>query len=216
MKDLSRKFLFESERQRIVETVQEAENRTAGEIVPMIVSSSFHYPMADVLGGAVFGFFLSLVLTPGIGRQLWLGPSNMWVFIGIFVFSFIVCYTLVKRIPWLKRVFVSKNEMEAEVNEAAITAFYREGLNRTRDETGILIFISVFEHRVCVLADKGINSMVHEGQWDEIVAMIIHGIKNKRQADAICGAIQKVADVLSEHFPVRPGDQDELENIIVK
>ncbi|MFC1580316.1 TPM domain-containing protein [Thermodesulfobacteriota bacterium] len=216
MKDLSRKFLYESERQRIMERVKKAETLTSGEIVPLIVSSSFNYPMANVLGGALFGFFLALILTPVVGRQLWLGPSNMWLFIGFFVSSFIVCYILVKMVPWLKRVFISKTEMESEVNEAAITAFYREGLNKTRDETGILIFISVFEHKVCVLADKGINNKVHEGQWDEIVAMIIDGIKKKRQADAICEAIEKVALLLREHFPIRPDDRDELENLIVK
>lgn len=216
MKDLSRKFLYESERQRIMERVKKAETLTSGEIVPLIVSSSYHYPMASVLGGAFFGFFLALILTPVIGRQLWLGPSNMWVFIGLFVLSFLVCYILVKRIPWLKRVFISKTEMESEVNEAAVTAFYREGLNRTRDETGILVFISLFEHKVVVLADKGINDRVHEGQWDEIVAVIIDGIKKKRQADAICEAIDKAAQMLKEHFPVRPDDTDELENLIVK
>lgn len=216
MKDLSRKFLYESERQRILERVKKTETLTSGEVVPMIVSSSFRYPMANVLGGAMFGFFLSLILTPVVGRQLWLGPSNMWLFIGFFILSFFVCYIFVKKIPWLKRVFISKTEMESEVNEAAITAFYREGLNKTRDETGILIFISVFERKVCVLADKGINSRVQEGQWDEIVAMIINGIKKKRQADAICEAIEKVAMLLKEHFPIRPDDTDELENLIVK
>ena len=199
-----------------METVKEAETLTSGEIVPMIVSSSYHYPMANVLGGALFGLLLALILTPVMGRQLWLGPSNMWVFIGLFVPSFLVFYTIVKQFAWLKRVFISKTEMEAEVNEAAMTSFYREGLNKTRGETGILIFISVFEHKVCVLADRGINSKVQEGQWDEIVTMIIEGIRQKKQADAICEAIDKAAQVLKEHFPVRPEDTDELKNLIVK
>ena len=216
MKDLTQKFLTESERLRIMETVKAAETLTSGEIVPMIVSSTYHYPMANVLGGALFGFLLALILTPIIGRQLWLGTSNMWVFIGLFVVSFVVFHAMVKRSAWLKRVFISKAEMEAEVNEAAVTSFYREGLYRTRDETGILIFISVFERKVCVLADKGINSKVHEGQWNEIVAMIIEGIKKKRQADAICEAIEKMVLLLKEHFPVRQDDTDELENLIVK
>ena len=46
---------------------------------------------------------------------------------------------------------------DEEVQEAVLTAFFKEELYRTRDETGILIFISVFEHKVWVLADRGIT-----------------------------------------------------------
>jgi len=216
LKDLTKKFLTESERQRIREAVQAAESQTSGEIVPMVVSTSYHYPMANVLGGALFGFVAAIVLTPIIGHHFWLGGSNMWVFIGLFAVLFTLFHTIVKRVAWLKRVFVSRKEMGEEVNEAALTSFYREGLNRTRDRTGILIFISVFERRVCVLADEGINNKVHEGQWDEVVAMIIDGIKHKRQAEAISEAIESMVTLLKEHFPVREDDRDELANLIVK
>ena len=216
MKDLTKRFLTESERQRIRETVEAAESQTSGEIVPMVVSTSYHYPMANVLGGALFGFVAAIVLTPIIGHHFWLGGSNMWVFIGLSAVLFTIFHIIIKRVAWLKRIFISRKEMEEEVNEAALTSFYREGLNRTRDKTGILVFISVLERRVCVLADEGINKKVHEGQWDEMVAMIIDGIKHKRQAEAVCDAIEKMAALLKEHFPVREDDRDELENLIVK
>ena len=110
----------------------------------------------------------------------------------------------------------SGKEIEEEVEEAAIINFFNEGLYRTRDETGVLIFISVFERKVWVLADRGIHQKVEEGQWDDIVQLIVAGIKQNRQAEAICEAVQKVGVKLKEHFPIKPDDRDELKNIIVK
>jgi hypothetical protein len=52
---------------------------------------------------------------------------------------------VVKRTLWLKRRFISVKEIEAEVREAVVTAFFKEGLYRTRDATGVLVLISVFE-----------------------------------------------------------------------
>ena len=215
MKDLAEKFLNKEERERVRAAVEAAEQKTSGEIVPMIVPASYHYPMADVLGGASIALPVSIVMTYILGSLLWIGPTNMWVFMGIFGIVFVVMHRVVQRIWPLKRVFISDREIDEEVQEAALTAFFKEELYRTRDETGILIFISVFEHRVWVLADRGINAKVDKGQWDSVVAHIVSGIKNGHQADAICDAVREVGEVLAEHFPVREDDVDELDNLII-
>jgi putative membrane protein len=97
-----------------------------------------------------------------------------------------------------------------------MTQFYTKGLYRTRDETGVLVLISVFERRVWILADRGINVKVPERQWDDIVKMITVGIKQKRSADAICEAVKKIGELLKTHFPIKPDDTDELKNLIVE
>lgn len=215
MKHLSDKFLSESDKEKIRAAVQAAEKMTSGEIVPMIVSVSHPYPLASMTGAAVFALPLSMVLTSFIGGRLWLGHQNIWIFIAIFILLFILFHFLMERIPRLKRIFVSDKEMDAEVQEAAFAAFYREGLYRTRDETGILIFISVFERKVWVLADRGINAKVTKDHWQGVVRHIVEGIKQNRQADAICEAVGLASDVLKTHFPVKPDDTDELSNLIV-
>ena len=111
--------------------------------------------------------------------------------------------------------FFSEREVEEEVQEAAITTFFNEGLYRTRDETGVLMLISVFEHKVWILADKGINAKVQDGQWEDIIRRLIHGIKQKRQADSICEAVEEIGAILKSHFPVKPDDTDELKNLII-
>ncbi len=57
--------------------VKEAEKLTSGEIVPMVVSASYRYPMANVIGAAVLAHPISLMLTPLVGGRLWVGTQNM-------------------------------------------------------------------------------------------------------------------------------------------
>ena len=70
MRDLAKQFLTEQEQQRINAAVEAAEKTTSGEIVCLVESASYRYPMANVLGGTVLALPLSLVLTPLIGGWL--------------------------------------------------------------------------------------------------------------------------------------------------
>jgi putative membrane protein len=209
------KDLAEDERARISAAVEKAEKLTAGEIVVMIIPASYHYPMANVIGAAACALALGLLLTPLIGGWLWIGKQNMWLFLGLFTVFFILFHEVIKRTLWLKRHFISRKEIDAEVKEAAVTHFFNHGLYRTRDKTGVLVLISVFERRVWVLADQGIDAKVPEGQWEDIVKMITDGIKQKRAAEAICAAVEKMGDLLKAHFPIKAGDTDELKNVII-
>jgi putative membrane protein len=216
MQDLTKKFLSEADRAAIAAAVEAAEEQTSGEIVPMVVSTSYHYPLADVIGGIALALPAALLLTPLVGGWLWIGTWNLWVFLGLFTLLFLVAQVMVRHWPGLKRHFISKDEIEEEVREAAITSFFTKGLYRTRDETGVLIFVSLFEHRVWVLADRGINRKVDQGQWDDIVALIVRGIRQRNAAQAICEAVAKIGDLLAEHFPIRDDDRNELQNLIVE
>jgi putative membrane protein len=216
MKDLAKIFLSNDERARVETAVKEAEKLTAGEIVVMIISASYQYPLAIVIGAAAFALLLALIFTPLAGAWLWIGGQNMWLFLGFLTVFFILFHEIIKRIPWLKRFFISRKEIDDEVEEAAITNFFDQGLYRTRDQTGVLVLISVFERRVWVLADRGINTKVSESQWDDIVKMITDGIKQKRPADAICEAVEKIGELLKTHFPIKPDDTDELKNLIIE
>ena len=216
MKDLAQKFLSDDERTRVTEAVKAAEKLTAGEIVVMIISASYHYPMANVIGAAVFALPLALIFTTLTGEWLWIGGQNMWLFLGYLIVLFFLFHELIKRTPWIKRCFITERQIQEEVEEAATTQFFNQGLYRTRDETGVLVLISVFERKVWILADRGINAKVQAGQWDDIVKMIIDGIKQNRQADAICEAVEEIAYLLKTHFPIKPDDTDELKNLIIE
>lgn len=215
MKNMAQKFLSEQERKQVEEAVQAAEKKTAGEIVCLIESASYRYPMANVIGATISAIPLALVLTHILGGWLWIGTQNLWLFIGVLGVLWVVFYLMVDRVPVIKRWFVSKKEMDEEVEEAAVTSFFNHGLYRTRDANGILLFISVFERKVWILADHGINAKVPTGQWDDIVAQVTEGVRKGDRAQAISIAVATIGDMLAAHFPIKADDTDELRNLIV-
>jgi putative membrane protein len=175
--------------------------------------------MSNMIGGLIFALLIGIGVTLGVSIQKsWGGVTvlDLWLFPAVFAVSFLLFHELVKRIPWLKRVFITKAEIAEEVEEAALTSFYRNGLNNTRDRTGILIFISVFERRAFVLADEGINAKVDSKVWREVVDLVVESIKKGHQAEGICRAVRRCGQLVYEHFPIKPGDTDELDNLIVE
>lgn len=209
MNDPVNRFLTEQEKRLIEERIRAAEKTTSGEIVVKVVAASDPYPMAGLLGSSMLSFTIT------IAAMLVAGSRDMWMFLGIFGVLYIVLNELFRRIALLKRPFVPAADMHEEVDQAAAAAFYRRGIHDTVDRTGILIYISVFEHRVQVIADKGINAMVDPHLWQEIVDTIIGGIRNKRQGAAIADAVERCGRILAEHFPLKPGDRNELGDSVI-
>lgn len=210
------KFLTQAEQEKVTSAVHQAEQKTSGEIVPMVVSESHHYPMTSAIGGVIISLPIALLLTSYTGSLLWLGPQNVYLFLAFFSLLLFPASMIVSRVNLIRRFFLINSQVEEEVEEAAITSFYGEGLYRTRDENGILIFISLLEHRVWVLGDRGINEKIDPDRWQQIVAELTLGIKQGRQCEAICEAVHQTGEILKDHFPIKDDDQDELHNIIIR
>ena len=203
-------FFTPDEQQRIKAAVQAAEARTSGEIVPMVVDASYDYPRAELIGAG------SLALALGLLVSWAFGEASIWWFLPVFLISFFVLQQLIRRCPDIRRRLIHPDELTAEVREKALVCFLEQGLHETRDKTGILILISLFEHRVQVLADSGINAKVPERTWEEIVAIIVAGLKDGNACSATCRAIERCAELLEEHFPTQSDDTDELPNLILE
>ena len=210
MKNSAQTFLTQDEQDRLVKCVQAVEAKTSGEIVPVIASSSYDYPRAGLLGGLICGCLAAIGLTLALGRE------DMWVFLGLFLGLYLCFSRLFDMVPILKKPFLSKREMREEVAEAAFTAFHRHGLHATRDQTGIIIYVSVFERSVQVLADKGINDLVDPAVWDEVVALVTDGIRTGKPGQALCLGVERCGELVTGHFPIKPDDTDELPNLIIE
>ncbi len=215
MTTLAQSFLTLEEQQKITRCVQDAEKKTSGEIVPMIVSESHRYPLAAVSGATFISLPTALLATRLLGSHFWIGPDNMWLFLTCFIPLYIAFHPLVQNVSWLKRRFLSPKRADEEVKAGAVQAFFRQRLYRTKAQNGILLYISVFEHRVWILGDAGINEKIPQEQWQEIVDTVINGIKKNRQAEAICESITRIGTILQEFFPYSEDDKDELHNLII-
>jgi putative membrane protein len=210
MKKSANKFLTNIEKEKIQRAVEEAEKHTSGEIVPMIVPQSYKYPMSNLIGGLVFGLIIALLAVFIFKNE------HLWLFLTVFILSLIIMHRIIEFIAPLKRFFISDRELDEEVQEAALVNFYKNGLYKTKDETGVLLFISVFERKVWLLADRGINVKLEPITWQDIVDDLIKGIKAKNQGDAIVHAVTRIGEILRTHFPVKKDDRNELDNLIIK
>jgi len=203
------KCFSENERERIRQAVIAAEQKTSGEIVPMIVNSSGCYMEIEMTGlalGLVIGTLAGLTL-----QDPWasIHSSLLWPLAGA-VSGFLLC-----TIPVIKRRLIPKDRIERTVDLRSFAAFTAEGLHHTREHTGILILISLFERRIKVLADRGINEKVSRETWEEIVRIVTAGLKSGVPCDAFCKAIERCGEILAGHFPRAPDDTDELSNRLV-
>lgn len=209
MKNLARTLLTEAEQQRLKDCVAAVEKKTSGEIVPVIASMSSDYARSACLA-TLFG---ALLLS--IPAALILGMTTMWSFLVVFLGGYLAASLLVRLRPGLMTLFLSHREKREEVHKAAVINFHAHGLHHTRDLTGILIYVSVFERRVAVLADSGIDAKVDPGVWQEIVDMVTKGIKSGQAPDALCRAVSRCGELITTNFPVRPDDVNELPDLIV-
>jgi len=204
------KFFTQEEQQKIEAAVKKAEEKTSGEIVPMVVNSSYEYPRAELIGGGTLALAVGLIVSWAVGGE------SIWWFLPVFIVGFFVFQLLIRNLPDLKRKLIHPEEFDIEVREKALVSFVEQGLHETRDKTGILILISLFERRVQVLADSGINAKVSESTWEEIVAIIINGLKTGNTCDATCRAVERCGELLQNHFPRKDDDTNELPNLIIE
>lgn len=203
-------FFTTKEKQRIESAVKMAESKTSGEIVPMVVEESYDYPRAELIGGGMMALAAGLFVSWAIGHE------SIWWFLPVAIVVYFISVQLIRNLPSLKRKLVNPVEFDVEVREKALVSFVEQGLHETRDKTGILILISLFERRVQVLADSGINAKVPENTWEEIVAIITAGLKSDTACDATCQAVTRCGELLQEHFPIKADDTNELPNLIIE
>lgn len=110
-----------------------------------------------------------------------------------------------------KKSFAERNK---SLRQLAEIEFKKLMMNETRDKTGILIFILFQERQFYILADEGINNKVPQETWDSIRDEIQVSFKNGEFLDGILTGLNNVGKILSEHFPIKADDTNELSNKI--
>ena len=211
----------QDEIQAIEATIADVEKTTSAEVVPVIASVSGRYDRAEDL----FGFLLSLLTlgcTWGL-LQSALPPMDMGAWEGISLFnptlaaalailctSFFVGMALASHFPILRLPLIAKKEMQEEVERRARETFQRLKIRRTENATGILIYVSLYEHMVHVVGDDTLNAKLQQKEWATLCDTIIKGFKDGRPEEGMRNGILCCGELLAQHFPVQPGDTNEL------
>jgi len=209
-----RQTINDVELDRIKAAVREAEEKISGEIVPVLVDKSGYYPVANYKCSLIFSavtFFGIIMLDRYVidaSHTLYYDP--MFIFFLVFVGG-VIGYIVPNISPWAQRFFVNQKQLDESTRQRAENAFLEEEVFNTRHRTGIMIFVSFFEHEVIVMADRGISKVVEQKEWDTIVSEIIRNIRSGKVIEGIEGGIKRCGEILLEKgFKKTADDVNEL------
>lgn len=207
---LSKKF-SEKDLERIKAAVHEAESKISGEIVPVIVAKSGYYSIANYKGG-LFGSALAFLFMIVFDRYV---PS-MAIYDPLLIFVIVIAggilgATAAHFSDTVKRGLIGQQHLDHATRQRAENAFLEEEVFNTRHRTGIMIFVSFFEHEVIVMADRGISKVVDQKEWDKMVSGLIDHIRRDNVVEGLVIALKRCGEILLEKgFHKEADDVNEL------
>jgi putative membrane protein len=202
-------LLSEDDSKALSRAIEVVEHTTAGEIVVAVVprSDDYAYPRAllAMVGAVGTGWVLYSAFPTVPSAFVFAGQVVLWV-----IFWWLSTWA------WLVRKMVPRAQLVAAVDAKAKQTFLEQGLMETVDRSGVLIFVSELEHRVQILADRGIHERVDSQMWQQHVRGVIDAIRAGRAADGLQKAIADIGVSLAALFPPRADNTNELPNEVVR
>ncbi len=214
MKNWIQSYLSDAEIKKISDIVAEAEKSTEGEIVPIIVRRS------SAVGHVKWILTSLMTLVFVIAETVYI--QNHWDSLSVMAppVAFILFYlssVYLAKIPWFQRVLTPNEDEISQVHARAELEFYRTQMKKTTKRTGILIFVSVMERRVVILADEGIAAHYQTETWDEIVRLMTDEFKKGQVYVGFEKAIKKCGEILQSHLPAASLAHNQLpDHLIIK
>lgn len=220
--------MTEADHFKVSAAIAAAEARSNGEIVAVAtpISDSYH---DSALHWAVAAMIL--VLAWAAWQPEWLSGLHGRLFGGwraeptlgelltflmvLAVLKFTAVLLLLKWRP-LRLALTPAITKHRRVRRRAVVIFRAAAERRTVGRTGILIYLSMAEHRAEIVADEAILAVTDDSTWGEAMTALLTEVRAGRPADGICAAIAIVGEVLREHFPRSDGDSNEIPDKLIE
>lgn len=224
----SSQILNEADHAIISAAVHRAEMNSAGEIVTIVTERSDGYTdialawavvaaMTALTILSVFPDFCLSLVDRALDRwdHAWTPQAVLTLAASTAILKFLATI-LLQMWPPLKFALVPGIVKSARVRARAITLFRVGAERRTTGRTGILIYLSLSEHRAEIVADEAIADKVSPEVWGAAMAAMLSHIRAGRTADGMAAAVQQVGAVLAEHFPRSEDDKNELPDRLIE
>ncbi len=221
-------MLSDADHDRVSAAVSAAEAHSAGEIVTILTDRSDGYWDVALAWAALVAAtaILMLSLTPafylGLIDRVTGAWANEWTPGEIFAVALggatgkFFGMLIIQLWQPLKFWLIPPPVKARRVLARAITCFKVGAERRTHGRTGILIYLSMREHRAEIVADAAISGKVAPEVWGEAMAAMLPEIRAGRIADGMVAAIERVGAVLAEHFPRAVDDTNELPDRLIE
>jgi putative membrane protein len=194
---------------RVDAAIAVSEQGTSGEILAVVARRSsiyWHAPYVAGLWGAGIAIALATaVFLIGWGEWHW----HVGIYVAVTVAGFLAGFFLA-RIDAIERLFADEPIMKAEAEERAARLFMDHAVFGTTGRTGVLLYVSLFEHMVIVLGDSQVSSKLGPIEYQSIVAAVIARLKEGKLEEGLLEGIRMLGTYLAQHFPAAADDVNEL------
>lgn len=187
-------FINDTDRQRIKQAVESAEELFDGELVTIIAAASDTYRYIPTMWAGLVTLlapWLTMLIEPGL---------DLFAVLSVQSAVFLVMLLLFHWQP-VKMALVPRQVQHQRASRLAHEQFFRQGLHLTRNHNAVLLFVSVAERYVEIIADKGINECVGQQCWLEIVDGFTRRVRAGHVSDGFLYAIDECADCMSRYYP---------------
>lgn len=221
-------YLSAEDHDRISAAVGEAEMHSAGEIVTVLADRSDGYTDVALAWSAIVAFLAlgALVIAPGFYMGLyerlladwgheWTPRMLLGLAAGVAAIKFGAMLMLQFWQP-LKFWLVPPQIKTMRVHAHAVRAFRIGAEQRTTGRTGVLIYLSMREHRAEIVADRAIAEKVDPEVWGKAMSAMLAHVGEGRICDGMIVAVGKVGAILSQHFPRADDDVNELPDRLIE
>jgi putative membrane protein len=193
----------ETARAALTDCVKKIETTTDAELVLVVRARSGSYRQADYLFGVLLGFLglLFLLFSPFEFHQYWVAIDVALLFaIGAVVST---------RSNSLRRLLTTSKFRDAAVRTGAAAMFYEAGIANTSAEMGVLIYLSILERRLELIADRGILKGVNALEWNQLL-FELHEAGRTADAQTLQAGLEKLGSLLAKHLPATGENPNEL------
>ncbi|NUN50115.1 MAG: hypothetical protein HUU15_14910 [Candidatus Brocadiae bacterium] len=191
----------------VEKAVAAAEATTSAEIIVAINRRSGSYLDRNVIAATMAGLLAAgfMVVAPWWEfHPVWFLPDA----VAIGVLSFLA----VLLVRPLARAIAGRRRMEAQATLYARNAFHLLSVSGTRERTGLLVYVTLFEDRALLLADFGIEGKIPPARWLELAARAGSPSAADDPTTWLCGLIASCGAMLAEKLPPGDSNPDELPN----
>ena len=209
------KSLSDNDRSQLDKLIIETEKRTKTQIVLAVIKRSDTYAelpwKAFALGASVAGLLLFIL---DMSLYDWYPKFMLLIAVAGTLASGALFTLLTVMIPAFAKLFLPSHRAEVEVQQYAESMFLNRELFATSKRTGILLLVSLFERRIVILPDKGLDNQLKENDIQNIIKAMTPLLKRKEINKAFEAGLKRLSSILGT---VEQGtDEDELPNEIIE
>ncbi len=189
---------------KLYETIEDIENNSLVEVVAVIKAKSGAYRDISLWFAAAFMFLTYSFFM--------FSPFEFGVYFIYFfsLFSFVVGYLLAELIKPLKKILTNKKRLIRNTDIYARAVFQKGGIRFTNEKIGVLIYVSLFEKRVKLIADRGAFTLVPNEFWSKFKKDFNSIFESDNAADAFIVELQKTKAIFAEYILPIENDINEL------